>query len=145
MNQQTLRTAIVAFAIGTPAVLPLEALAQAPPCHPQALAGLYVFSASGHTISSGVAVPKAIVEMIRFNGDGTLSVESATVSINGAITQVPPGGTGFYALDADCRGTLTFTPGPSFDLVASPLGREAWLIQTNPNNVLQGVVKKIAP
>jgi hypothetical protein len=83
--------------------------------------------------------------LIRFNGDGTLSVESATVSINGVIMRTPPGGTGLYALDADCRGTLSFTPGPSFDLVAAPLGTQAWLIQTNPNDVFRGDVQKVSP
>ena len=144
MIQRTIRTAILALTIGAPAAIPSLVLAQSPPCRQEALAGLYVFSASGHTLVAGVAVPKAIVEVIRFNGDGTLSVESATVSINGIITQVPHGGTGLYTVDASCRGTLTFTPGPDFDLVASPLGRQAWLIQTNPNNIFRGVVEKIA-
>jgi hypothetical protein len=36
-----------------------------------------VFSASGHVSIGGAWVPKAIVELIRFNGDGTLSVPGA--------------------------------------------------------------------
>ena len=42
------------------------------------LHGSYVFAATGYNIVSGVAQPKAIVEVINFNGDGTLSVPAAT-------------------------------------------------------------------
>jgi len=113
-------------------------------CQAQKVNGLYVFSATGYTIVSGVVQPKAIVELIRFNGDGTLSVPGATRSINGIIAQIPPGGTGNYALDADCRGSLAFTGGPSFDIFVSPKGDDLWMIQTNPNNVLQGNATKVS-
>jgi len=113
-------------------------------CRAEKLDGLYVFSATGFTIAAGVAQPKAIVELIRFNGDGTLSVPGATRSINGVIGQIPPGGTGTYTLEADCRGTLTFTGGPAFDIFASPKGEDVWMIQTNPNNVFQGNVTRIS-
>ena len=78
-------------------------------CGVQTLHGSYVFNAHGWNIVSGVAQPKAIVEGIDFNGDGTLSVPFATLSINGVIIQVPPGGTGTYTLDATCQGTLKTT------------------------------------
>src|SRR5690349_16552223 len=39
-------------------------------CFQHKLNGLYVFSATGYMIVGGVAQPKAIVELIRFNGDG---------------------------------------------------------------------------
>ena len=115
-----------------------------PTCRAEKLDGLYVFSATGFTIVAGVAQPKAIVELIRFNGDGTLSVPGATRSINGVIGQIPPGGTGIYTLDLDCRGTLAFTGGPAFDIFASPKGEDVWMIQTNPNNVFQGNVTRIS-
>ena len=41
-------------------------------CTLRTLRGTYVFSASGFNIVAGVAQPKAIVEVIVFNGDGTL-------------------------------------------------------------------------
>jgi hypothetical protein len=44
----------------------------------------------------GAWVPKAIVELIRFNGDGTLSVPGATRSVNGTVASSLPGGTGTY-------------------------------------------------
>ena len=101
---------------------------------------------SGWSAATGVWLPKAIVEYIRFNGDGTLSVLAATVANpagNGAVIQVPPGGTGVYTVDTGCTGTLSFTNGPSFNLVAGPKGDELWMIQTNPNNVLQGTVTRV--
>jgi len=103
-----------------------------------------VFSATGYTIVAGVAQPKAIVELIRFNGDGTLTVPGATRSINGVIGQVPAGGTGTYTLGADCIGTLAFTGGPTFDVFASPKGEDLWMIQTNPNSVFQGNVTRVS-
>lgn len=113
-------------------------------CKPRTLAGLYVFSASGHIIVSGIAQPKAIIELIRFNGDGTLTVEGATLSVNGSIVQAPAGSTGIYTLDADCRGSISFTHGPSFDVFVSPLGGKAWMIQTNPGNIFRGEVKRLS-
>ena len=113
-------------------------------CFRHKLNGLYVFSATGYVIVSGAAQPKAIVELIRFNGDGTLSVPGATRSINGVIGVSPPGGTGTYTLDTDCRGTVAFTGGPSFDIFASPQGEDLWMIQNNANNVLQGNVTRVS-
>ena len=117
----------------------------APACREQKLNGLYVFSATGYVIVNGVTQPKAIVELIRFNGDGTLSVPGATRSANGVITQATPGGTGTYTLGADCRGSLAFSGGgPTFDIFASPKGEDMWMIQTNPNNIFQGNVTRVS-
>jgi hypothetical protein len=123
------------------------AVAQDKECSLSTLKGDYVFSASGHSLIAGIWQPKAIVEYIHFNGDGTLSVTAATVANagnSGIVTQSPPGGTGTYALDADCKGTLQFTPGPSFDIFVARKGRGFWMIQTNPGNVFQGSVKKVS-
>jgi hypothetical protein len=114
-------------------------------CGLQTLHGSYVFTAHGFNIVNGVAQPKAVVEGIDFNGDGTLSVPFATVSINGVIIQVPPGGVGTYTLDASCEGTLTFTSGPvNYNLSVRPNGREIWMIQTDSNTVFEGTVKKVS-
>jgi hypothetical protein len=102
--------------------------------------------ASGHTVAAGVWVPKAIVEVLRFNGDGTLSVLAATVANrtgNGAVEEVPPGGAGGYMLRPDCTGTLAFIGGPSFNIVAAPKGEDGWMIQTNPNNAFRGSLSRI--
>src|SRR5689334_6478867 len=103
-------------------------------CSESTLRGLYVFTASGFNIVGGVAQPKAIVESIRFYGDGTLTVPAATVSLNGAIQRSPPGGTGSYTLAADCTGMLQFgaspMTGPGFDLFVAFKGSEIQMIQT---------------
>ncbi len=113
-------------------------------CALNTLDGLYIFTASGYNIVAGIAQPKAIVEVIRFNGDGTLTVPAATHSINGVVAQSPPGGTGTYTVDAGCTGTLAFTGGPSFDLFIPLNGDELWMIQTNQNTVFQGNVVKVS-
>ena len=115
-------------------------------CSNATLRGLYVFSARGFQIVAGVAQPKAIIELIRFNGDGTLSVPGATRSVNGVILRSPPGGaTSSYTLGPDCIGSLVFDGGaPTFDIFASPKGEEMWMIQTNPNNVFQGIVTRVS-
>lgn len=113
-------------------------------CGPQTLVGSYVFTARGFNIVSGVAQPKAIVEGIDFNGDGTLSVPFATVSINGVIIQVPPGGVGTYTVETSCQGTLTFTGGASYDLFVSSNGKQLSMIQTTANTVFQGTASRVS-
>jgi hypothetical protein len=85
---------------------------------------------------AGVVVPKAIIEVIDFNGDGTLAVAGATRSVNGVISRSLPS-VGTYTVTDDCVGTITFA-GPTFDIFISPRGNQFWLIQTNPDNVFQG-------
>jgi hypothetical protein len=100
-------------------------------CGVRTLRGLYLFATHGYDIVGGMAQPKAIVEGIHFNGDGTLSSPFATVSINGTILH-SGGGLGVYTVNADCTGTLTFTLGPSFDIFVDSSGEKLWMIQTGP-------------
>ena len=110
-----------------------------------------VFAASGFIIpASGPAQPKAILEWIRFNGDGTVFVAGATRSLNGVVAQIPGGGGGGYTVtdlvpqDGGCAGTLTFAP-LTFDLFIQSKGEEKiWIIQTNPNNVFQGTATRVS-
>jgi hypothetical protein len=114
-------------------------------CSVSTLRGQYVFTASGFDIVGGIAQPKAIVELIRFNGDGTLTVPAATHSINGVVARSPANGTGTYVVGPDCTGTLAFgPPGPTFDLFLAPDGSEVDMIQTGPGTpVLQGTVARL--
>ena len=122
----------VATASGSPGIARgHRANKHAQSCSAQTLRGLYIFATRGFNIVAGVAVPKAIVEGIDFNGDGTLSSPFATVSINGVIIR-STGGVGSYTVQADCTGTLTFTAGPSFDIFVDPSGERLWMIQTGP-------------
>ena len=113
-------------------------------CSLNTLRGTYVFAATGHNIMAGVPQPKAIVEVIEFNGDGTLSVPAATRSVNGVVARSLPGGTGGYTVEAGCAGTITFDPGPAFDVFFSPEGEKLWMIQTTPNTVFQGTATRLS-
>jgi hypothetical protein len=115
-------------------------------CSEAALRGLYVFSASGFNVVAGVAQPKAVVEFIRFNGDGSLTVPAATVSINGTITRSPANGPGTYTVGPGCTGSLAFgPPGPTFDLFVAPSGSAIDMIQTGPGSpVMQGTAERLS-
>ena len=107
-------------------------------CSVAMLRGLYLFKGSGFNLTaSGATVPKAIIESIRFNGDGTLVAETATVTVLGAPPNRSQGSLGTYTVLPDCTGTITFSNGPAFDtFVSSPLLLS--LIQTAGPGVLQG-------
>jgi hypothetical protein len=112
-------------------------------CGVYTLHGSYLFTAHGYNIVGGVAQPKAIVEGIDFNGDGTLVSPFATVSINGTIIH-SSGSLGSYVVNADCTGTLTFTGGASFDIFVQPSGQQFWMIQTGPGSpVFEGTVTRV--
>lgn len=113
-------------------------------CSLKTLRGSYVFAANGYNIVSGVAQPKTIVEVIDFNGDGTLFVPAATRSLNGVIARTSPGGTGGYTVDAGCKGTIAFAGGLGFDIFISPNGETLWMIQTNSDTVFQGTATRIS-
>src|SRR5260221_12608983 len=96
-------TRSTAWAVAGAIILTVSGVAQAKAddadardCNNATLSGLYAFHASGFNIVGGAAQPKAIVELIQFNGDGTLtggppkSSLSATVSINGNIFLTSP-------------------------------------------------------
>ena len=109
-------------------------------CTAQTLRGSYVFSASGFNIVGGVQQPKAIVEVIAFNGDGTLDVRAATVSLNGVIIRSLHS-VGTYTVEDNCSGTVTFN-GPTYDIFLSKDGDDISMIQTNPNTVFQGLATR---
>src|SRR4029450_2738939 len=105
-------------------------------CTERTLRGSYVFSASGSNIVGGIQQPKAIVEVIAFNGDGTLDVRAATVSLNGVIIRSLPS-VGTYTVEDNCSGTVTLN-GPTYEMFLSKDGDHISMIQTNPNTVFQG-------
>lgn len=113
-------------------------------CTLKTLSGSYLYVASGFNIVGGVAQPKAIHEAIEFNGDGTLTVPGVTLSVNGSISH-PPGAPGDYAVEADCRGTLVFSSGPTYDIVVALDGGTVWMFQTNANTVFQGTATRLEP
>ena len=113
-----------------------------PACTLRTVRGSYVFSATGFNIVGGVQQPKAIVEVIAFNGDGTLDVTAATVSLNGVIIRSLPS-TGTYTVEDDCSGTITLN-GPTFDMFLSKDGDDISMIQTTANTVFQGLATRMS-
>ena len=115
-------------------------------CGVYTLRGSYLFATHGWNIVGRVAQPKAIVEGIDFNGDGTLVSPFATVSINGTIIQ-SSGAPGTYTVAADCTGTLTFTGGASFAIFVESSGEQLWMIQTAGlvPAVFEGMATRVSP
>jgi hypothetical protein len=117
-------------------------------CSLSTLGDVYLFSASGFNIIGGVAQPKAVVELIRFNGDGTLTGGPATASINGTITRSPAGGLGNYTVATNCTGALDFGPPTHFtyDFFIAPKAAYLVMIQTGGPvpGVLQGTADKLS-
>ena len=128
-------------------------------CKDNILKGRYVFTASGFTRPPASApgtpwVPKAIVEVIDFNGDGTLTTPVVAVANpsgdSGVVPQPPggaPGAAGVYAINEDCSGTVQFLDPNNVAytiFVDPPEGHTIWMIQTHPgNNVFQGSARRV--
>jgi hypothetical protein len=118
-------------------------------CNDSMLDGLYVFTASGFgNVSPGPPQPKAIIELIRFHGDGTVSVPGGRVSVNGVIINAAGPGTATYTtpvpVDEGCESTLTFSSGPTHYMFIPPDAKTLQFIQINPNTVFQGSATKVA-
>src|SRR5438876_12372412 len=116
---------VAAMALGTSGTA--RAALGPQPCGVYMLRGSYLFATHGWNIVGGVAQPKAIVEGIDFNGDGTLVSPFATVSVNGFIIHTS-GSVGSYTVEASGQGTLTFTGGPSFDIFVEASGQPVWML-----------------
>lgn len=122
--------------------------ADGPKCALASLDGFYIFTANGFTIVGGVAQPIAIVEQIRFNGDGTATVPGGRVSVNGAV--FPTISTGTYTVSTlsspnrGCEGSLSF-PGVNLYMFIPPDARDIQLIRTDPNTVFQGTATQVSP
>jgi hypothetical protein len=116
-------------------------------CGAGALRGLYVFSATGFNVVGGAALPKAITLTLRFNGDGTMIVPTATIVVNGNTIAFPPNFAGTYSVEWDCTGKLQFGPN-AFNLVVVPFGHQVYLNQTGNAppalGVLQGAARRVS-
>ena len=112
-------------------------------CSLRSLRGVYEFSASGFNIVNGVALPKAIIETVVFDGRGNVQTPAVSVAVNGNFIRPPQGSPGVYTVNANCTGTLTFADGPMFDLHVAPSGKSLKMLQTNPNTVMQGTALKV--
>ena len=123
-----------AMALGTSTTARAAADAQAADtqvCSADRLTGLYLWTFDGYTRLGGNLLPKAVMQGLQFNGDGTTYNAFGTVNIGGTITIDATGGVGIYTVAADCTGTLSITNGPSFNIYVGPGGKEIWTTQTN--------------
>lgn len=115
-------------------------------CSLKTLNGLYAGQARGWGLIGGAWLPRAVMELERFNGDGTITVLAVTAANragDGTVsTQVPSGLT--YTLDANCSGTITVPNGPTLNIIASPKGDEIWRIQSTSNAVFEGNFTRIS-
>lgn len=144
-RKQLLMCAALAFAGGlaVPQIASATEGVDGGECSAKTLRGVYMFRASGHIIVNGVALPKAIIETLVFDGLGNVSTPEISLSVNGSIVQPPQGFPGIYTVDADCTGTLTFGDGVMFDLQIGPGGKAVNMLQTNPGHVMQGAAEKV--
>jgi hypothetical protein len=108
-------------------------------CDARMLRGLYLWSFDGYQNFGGNFVPKAIMQGLRFNGDGTTFNPFGTVNIGGTIIIDATGGVGTYTVAADCTGTLSITNGPTFNIYVGPGAQQVWTLETSPNPAGLGV------
>ena len=99
-------------------------------CSVGTLRGTYVWTWDGYANFGGNLVPKAVMQGLRFNGDGTTYNPFGTVNIGGTIIIDATGGVGTYTVAADCTGTLLITDGPSFNIYVGPGAQQLWFTQT---------------
>jgi hypothetical protein len=102
------------------------ALAQDKECSLGSLRGDYVFSASGHSLIAGVwsAEGDRRIHPLqrRRHADGDRG-NGANAGNSGNVTQSPPGGTGTYVLDANCKGSCSSPRGRASTSSQRPAAR----------------------
>jgi hypothetical protein len=135
MNKRVMKTIMgslvaVAMAFGMSGTVRAGADNPARVCSEQTLRSSYLWTFDGYQNFGGNPVPKAIMQGIRFNGDGTFTVPFGTVNIGGFAVIDISGGVGTYTVAADCTGTLSVTDGPSFNMYVGPGAQQLWITQT---------------
>jgi hypothetical protein len=98
-------------------------------CHAGMLRGLYLWTWDGYQNIGGNLVPKAVMQGLQFNGDGTTFNPFGTVNIGGFIIIDAAGGVGTYTVKPDCTGTISITDGPSFNIYVGPGAQKIWTTQ----------------
>jgi hypothetical protein len=106
-----------------------RAAADARGCSVGMLRGLYLWTFDGYANFGGNLVPKAVMQGLRFNGDGTTFNPFGTVNVGGTIIIDATGGVGTYTVAPDCTGTISITDGPSFNMYVGPGAQQLWTTQ----------------
>jgi hypothetical protein len=118
---------VTAMALGTSTTARAAADAH---CGVHTLRASYLWTFDGYQNFGGNPVPKAIMQGIQFNGNGTFTVPFGTVNIGGFIVIDVSGSGGTYTVAADCTGTLSVTDGPTFNMYIGPGAQQLWIINT---------------
>jgi len=128
---------VAAMALGTSATAGAAADGQV--CSVHMLRGLYLWTFDGFENFGGNFAPKAIMQGLQFNGDGTTFNPFGTVNIGGTVIIDATGGVGTYTVAADCTGTLSITGAPTFNIYVGPGAQKVWTLETSPNPAGLGV------
>jgi hypothetical protein len=129
---------IATMTLGTPATA--QATADGGQvCSVHMLRGLYLWTFDGFENFGGNFAPKAIMQGLQFNGDGTTFNPFGTVNIGGTIIIDATGGVGTYTVNPDCTGTLSITNGPTFNIYVGPGAQKVWTLETSPSPAGLGV------
>src|SRR4029077_5804652 len=118
---------VAAMTLGTSATAGAAADGQA--CSVHMLKGLYLWTFDGYANLGGNLLPKAVMQGLQFNGDGTTFNTFGTVNMGGQIIIDATGGVGTYTVAADCTGTISITNGPSFNMYVGPGAQKIWTNQ----------------
>jgi hypothetical protein len=106
-----------------------RAAAETRVCSVGMLRGSYIWTFDGYADLGGTLVPKAVMQGLRLNGDGTTFNTFGTVNIGGTIIFDVTGAVGTYTVAADCTGTLSIPDGPSFNIYVGPGAQQIWTTQ----------------
>ena len=128
---------VAAMALGTSATA--RAAADTQVCHAGMLKGLYLWTFEGYSDLGGKLVPRAVMQGLRFNGDGTTFNPFGTVNVAGTIIIDVTGGVGTYTVAPDCTGTLSITDGPSFNIYVGPGAQQVWTTEIAGGDVTGGL------
>ena len=105
-------------------------------CNAGMLRGSYLWTFDAYDNNlDGSFVPVAVMQGLRFNGDGTTLNTFGTVNIGGTIIFDVTGAVGTYTVAPDCTGTLSPSPGvaPTFNIYVGPGAQQVWTIQSAPD------------
>jgi hypothetical protein len=135
---------VAVIAPSTPATA--QAVADGRVCSVGMLKGSYLWTFDAYENFNGNFVPVAVMQGLRFNGDGTTFNTFGTVNIGGTTIFDATGAVGTYTVNPDCTGTLSSAPGiaPTFNIYVGPGAKQVWTIQASPDSVAPGVSRGTA-
>jgi len=133
-----LALAIMTFAAATKALKAADEDALCPLGN-ATLNGTYMLRVEGFVVGVG---PATVVGWLTYDGKGSVTKASMTVSVNGTISR----GTfsAPYTVNTDCSGTVE-PPGQHYTFVVTPDGKNVYFIQTDDGTVSSGTEVRLTP